>query len=134
MIDFEDHLVCPNSVVIVSDVTVFKNSRICSICFSHSLCFIGYYLTVNFQTLILKAYLALIYFLSLSSKAAPATWCRNWRKERKWTVEAREELNRQCFQEWFAITTFFLPVLKFPLQCVPLMKYVLEELQAVLYC
>jgi len=42
-------------------------------------CFSGYYLIVNFQALILKAYLssALINYLSLSSKAAPTMWYGN---------------------------------------------------------
>ena len=28
-----------------------------------------------------------VYFLSLSSKAAPVLWCGKWRKESKWAME-----------------------------------------------
>lgn len=73
IMDFQDHLVCPNSVLIFSDVTVFSKIAELVISGFDIVCFSGYYLIVNLQALILKVYLssALINSLSLSSKAAP---------------------------------------------------------------
>lgn len=83
----------PNPILIFSVSTIFKNGRIYNIWISHSLCFVGYYLTFHFQYLFWKLiYLsALMYSLSLSNNTAPTIWCGNWRKERKLTMDVGEE-------------------------------------------